>query len=135
MAYCIYLVVRLCVAQNRRTMCCLSKVVPIVNHINIFMCMSRSHDTAMDPPSSVQLVGIQNGQAQFRWIPIDSCSPVRYDISTNCSTQCNPMTTNLTTTNCPVTADVVTCDFSVQTVVCDNLMGSSRTAVITLQGV
>ena len=92
----------------------------------------------MDPPSSVQLIGIQNGQAQFRWTPIDSCTPVRYAISTNCSNQCSPITTNQTTTSCTVsepTTDVVICDFSVQSVVCGNLMGNFGTAVITLQGI
>ena len=93
----------------------------------------------MDPPSSVQLTGIHNGQAQFGWTPIDSCTPVRYAISTNCSTQqCSPMTTNQTTTNCTVsdpTTDVVVCDFSVQGVVCGNLVGDFLTTVITLQGI
>ena len=101
------------------------------------MCVSHSHDSAMDPPSSVQLVGIQNGQAQFRWTPIDSCTPVHYAISANCSSQCSPMTADQTTTSCPVsepTTDVVVCDFSVQSVVCGNLMGDLRTAVIIFQG-
>ena len=102
------------------------------------MCVSHSHDSAMDPPTSLELTGIQNGQAQFKWTPIDSCTPVRYSISTNCSTQCSPMTTNQTTTSCTVlepATDVVICDFSVQSVICGNLMGDSRMAVITLQGI
>jgi hypothetical protein len=92
----------------------------------------------MDPPSSVQLTGIQNGQAEFRWMPIDSCTPVRYAITTNCSTQCSPMTTDQATTSCNISepsTDVVVCDFSVQSVVCDNVMGNFRTAVVTLQGI
>ena len=102
------------------------------------MCISHSYDSAMDPPSTVWLTGIQNGQAQFIWTPIDSCTPIRYAISTNCSTQCSPMTTDQTTTSCPVSEPatyVVVCDFSVQSVVCGNLMGDFRTAVITLQGI
>ena len=91
----------------------------------------------MDPPSSVQLTGIQNGQAQFGWAPVDSCTPVHYAISTNCSTQCSPMTTNQTTTSCTVSepaTDVVVCDFNVQSVVCGNLVGDLHTAVVSFQG-
>ena len=110
---------------------CLSKFVQ--PHQYSYVCP----DSAMDPPSSVQLTGIQNGQTQFRWTPIDSCTPVRYAISTNCSTQCSPMTTNQTTTSCTVLepTTVIVCDFNVQSVVCGNLMGNiMRTAVIIFQG-
>ena len=96
--------------------------------------MSHSHDSAMDPPSFVQLTGIQSGQAQFIWTPIDSCTTIHYAISTNCSTQCSLMTTNQTTTSCTVSdlepaIDVVVCDFNVQSVVCGNLMGDFHTAL------
>ena len=114
------------------------KVLPInCSTKSIFMCVSHSYDSAMNPPSSIQLTGIQNGQAQFRWTPIDSCTPVRYGISTNCSTQCSHMTTNQTTTSCTVsepTTDVVICNFNIHSVVCGNLMGDFHMAVITLQG-
>ena len=97
--------------------------------------ISYSHDTVMDPS---QLMGIQNRQAQFRWAPIDFCTPVHYAITTNCSTQRSAMTTDQATTNFPVsestTVVVEVSDFSVQNVVYDNLMGNLHTAVVTLQG-
>jgi hypothetical protein len=94
--------------------------------------------TALDPPSSVQPMGNLNRQAEFRWTPADSGTPVRYAVTTNYSTQCNPMTTDQATTSCPVSdptaeSDVVVCDFSSQSVACDNLTGNLRTEVVILQ--
>ena len=98
--------------------------------------MSRYFDSAMEPPSSIRLVDIKNGLAVIEWTPVDSCIPVDYIISSNCST-CSPTTTIQTTTSCSIsepTTDDLVCTFSILSRVCDNLVGSSNTAVVTLQG-
>lgn len=105
--------------------------------IVINSCQSHFHHTALNPPRPVQLVDIQNGQVIIQWTHVDSCAPVSYNITSNCTT-CSPTSTNLTTTSCSIsepTTDVFVCAFSVQSVVCDNnLMGGSSTSVVTLQG-
>ena len=110
-----------------------SKGVPTVDHAHGLMTR-----TALDPPGSVQLMDIQNGQAMIGWTPVDSCAPVQYTISSNCST-CSPTTTNLTTSSCPLSEpsadDNIVCTFSIQSAVCDGLIGNSSTLVVALQSV
>ena len=100
---------------------------------NIFFC-----DTALDPPISVQLVDVHDRQVVLQWTPVDStCVPVSYSVTSNCSS-CSPTATSLTTTSCPITqptTDVLVCTFSVESVICDNLVGrSSSPAVVALLG-
>ena len=45
------------------------------------------------------------------------------------------MTTNLNTTSCPIPDDALVCAFSVQSVVCDSIIGKlSNPEVVRLQG-
>ena len=102
--------------------------------VRTFICTEQ-----FEPPISVHLVDIHSGQAVLKWTPVDStCVSIGYNITSNCSI-CSPMTRNLTTSSCPVpqpTTDVIVCVFSVQGVVCDNLIGtSSSSVVVTLQGI
>ena len=87
---------------------------------------------------SIYLMDINKHQMTFSWNPVrlSSCQAEHYTInSTNCG-NC-PTTTNVTTATCtdlPISDESV-CRFSVQSVICSDVVGAMNNITITLKGI
>lgn len=94
--------------------------------------------TAREPPGDVRFTDVRDGQFVLNWTSVlPTCDRVYYSVTSNCST-CSAGVTNLTTGSCSLPqmwTDGLACAFSVQSVVCGNLIGrSSNPVVVKLQG-
>lgn len=95
----------------------------------------------LPPPSNVMLTSVNRTQLTFSWDPPDNasdCLAVKYNILTENCGSC-PMKSNTTTVDCtnpqPQPNPGTTCAFTVQTEVCDGVVGgASDTHVARLRG-
>ena len=87
------------------------------------------------PPSNVHLVNINSTHVTLHWNPVSSnCNAIQYRIiSSNCGLYPNATNSSSVTCTGPFTDDQL-CTFTVQTVVCDNVVGNeSRRVEVALR--
>ena len=108
----------------------------------MFVIIVNSHNRPLPPPGKVYIsnADFSSRELRFNWSPVApaECPTVQYNIlASNCG-NC-PTTTNHTTVTCidiPMNGSV--CKFSVETVVCGNVVGNESDPVIirsALEGV
>lgn len=92
------------------------------------------------PPTNIRLLSVSSRQITFMWdAPMTMCEVLYYIINaTNCGT-C-PKTSNSTTIICTDFEGYLStpqlCRMTIQTVVCNNIVGSqSNEVLVTLQGI
>ena len=94
------------------------------------------------PPYNIILDYVGKAELTFRWSNVehDGCSLFHYAVNgDNCGT-CSPLSTTINSSTCNNFQDILLsenniCNFTVSSVICDDIAGEKNFAVITLKGI
>ena len=94
------------------------------------------------PPNKVILDHVGSAEITFSWSSVehDGCSLFHYAVNgDNCGT-CFPLSTTTTSSTCSNFQDILLsesniCNFTVSSVICDDVAGEKNFAAVTLKGI